>query len=168
MIRTYSILHLLISFTAAAIPPIIYRGIGSNPDIVKGWGGFHCRGGFFGEPKDSSMSFLQHVPMEPGNPGHNSDPWISTSKSYEWVRGYLGRHKKGRTAHIYYIKTDGLKNMLDIAEEYKAIGKKYAHSIEEEVAVKDHIPWSHIIDWDSYEISVDGKVTPIPKYVLGK
>ncbi|TLS30087.1 hypothetical protein PpBr36_02650 [Pyricularia pennisetigena] len=163
MLQIFFYFILLACPAAADIPPIIYRGIGSSPDIVQSWGGFHCRGGFFGEPKNPFMSFLQHVPMEPGNPGWNSDPWISTSKSYEWVRGYLGRHKKGRTAFIYHIKTAGLRNIIDIAEEYKAVGQVYAHSVEEEVAVKDFIPWSNIVSWDIYEVTPDGKVIQLPK-----
>lgn len=167
MVQTYFVINLLVAFTAATIPDTVYRGVGSNPDIVKGQGGFKCRGGDFGEPKDHSMDLYTHVTMNPDSPGHNTDPWISTSKSYDWVKGYMGRHKKGRTVHIYHIRTKGLKNIFDIADYCKAKGLPYLRSVEQEVSVKDFIPWSNIADWDSYHVSNDGQVTPMPKYTLG-
>nr|CCF70913.1 EC35 protein [Colletotrichum higginsianum] len=149
-------LSMLVAFATATLPPIVYRGDARSPATIRAAGGFLPRGGSFGEPKDSSMSYDQHVKMEPGKPGYNQDPFISTSKDYDWIVGYFGRHFKGRDVWIYYIKTAGLKNAIDINEAYIKDGIENNHAIEKEVAVKHNIPWSHVTRWDKYRISADG------------
>ncbi|TLS20833.1 uncharacterized protein PpBr36_10687 [Pyricularia pennisetigena] len=155
MVRQIFQLSLLVSI-AAAIPAVIYRGDSRSPETIEADGGFRCRGDSFGEPKNSSMSYHQHVMMEPGNPGYNNDPWISTSSNYSWIVGYFGRHFEGNTTWIYHINTTDLPNAVDISEAYKADGKEYSKPDEAEIAVKDIIPWSNIIEWDKYHISEDG------------
>ncbi|QBZ59848.1 hypothetical protein PoMZ_04813 [Pyricularia oryzae] len=154
----YQILNvgMLLALAAATLPPTVYRGDARSPDTIRTDGGFLPRGGSFGEAKDSSMSYDQHVKMEPGKPGYNQDPFISTSKDYNWIVGYFGRHFKGRDVWIYHIKTAGLKNAIDINQAYIQDGIENNHAIEKEVAVKDIIPWSQIVKWDKYRISADG------------
>ncbi|KAI0405191.1 ADP-ribosylation [Xylaria palmicola] len=100
-------------------------------------------GGLVSRNPHGTGSVIDHVKNTLGN----DDPWVSTTSDKKLAKN--GATSPGNV-YIYYINPAGL-HIVDTVKEFKKAKQVHPHPGEKEFAVYGYIPWTSIIQWDTYK-----------------